>query len=56
MYRSPDLRRVGRNPQGRGNATKRAARETKGQERTVRFAATAKQRAQKGRIRTSTRS
>jgi hypothetical protein len=56
MYRSPDPRRVSRNLRGRGNATKRAARETKGQERTVRFAATAKQRAQKGGIRTLTRS
>jgi hypothetical protein len=45
MYRSPDLRRVSRNLQGRGNATKRAARETKEQERTVKFAATAKQQA-----------
>jgi hypothetical protein len=45
MYRSPDLRRVGRNLQGRRNAIKRAARETKERERIVRFAAIAKQRA-----------
>jgi hypothetical protein len=43
MYRSLDLRRVGRNLRGRGNATKRVARETKGRERIVRFVATAKQ-------------
>jgi hypothetical protein len=30
MYRSLDLRRVSRNLQGRGNATKRVAREIKG--------------------------
>jgi hypothetical protein len=45
MYRSPDLRRVSRNPRGRENVTKRAAREIKERERTVRFTATAKQRA-----------
>jgi hypothetical protein len=45
MYRSLDPRRVSRNLQGRGNVTKRAARETKGRERIVRFAAIAKQRA-----------
>jgi hypothetical protein len=45
MYRSLDLRRVSRNLQGRGNAIKRAAREIKGREKTVKFAVIAKQRA-----------
>jgi hypothetical protein len=42
MYRSLDLRRVSRNLRGRGNVIKRAAREIKERERTVRFIVIAK--------------
>jgi hypothetical protein len=45
MYRSLDPRRVSRNLRGRENAIKRAAREIKGRERTVRFVVIAKQQA-----------
>jgi uncharacterized protein YutE (UPF0331/DUF86 family) len=45
IYRSLDPRRVDRNLQERGNVIKRVAREIKGRERIVRFAATAKQQA-----------
>jgi hypothetical protein len=41
MYRSPDLRRVSRNLQERENVSKRAVREIKERERTVRFVAIA---------------